>query len=208
MAPRQARSGTATGAGPLRRHTDRRMVVRTMSQSTASFTLRDSVAEDIPAIARIYGHWVTHGLASFELEPPEEAEMARRREAVLANGYPYLVAADAAGRVLGYAYAGAYRPRPAYRFAVENSIYMAPDAARGGIGTSLLGALIKRCETAGFRLMVAVIGDSGNTPSIRLHERCGFRRAGLLPAIGWKHGRWVDSVLMTRPLGEGATTSP
>ena len=172
------------------------------------FAIRDSVAADIPAITRIYGHWVRHGLASFELDPPAEAEMARRRQAVLEGGYPYLVAADAAGRVLGYAYAGAYRPRPAYRFAVEDSIYVAPGAEGGGIGRALLGTLIARCETAGFRLMVAVIGDSANTPSITLHERCGFRHAGLLPAIGWKHGRWVDSVLMTRPLGEGAATPP
>ena len=173
----------------------------------ADLTLRESTPDDIPAIARIYGHWVTHGLASFELDPPAEPEMARRRDAVLAGGYPHLVA-EAGGRVLGYAYASAYRTRPAYRFAVENSIYVAPDAGRGGVGRSLLRALIARCEALGFRLMVAVIGDSDNAPSIGLHRACGFAPAGMLPAVGWKHGRWVDSVLMTRPLGAGATCPP
>lgn len=169
--------------------------------------LRDSRAGDIPAIAGIYGHWVRHGLASFELDPPDMEEMARRRDAVLAGGYPYLVAEDA-GRVLGYAYAGAYRTRPAYRFAVENSIYVAPEGGRRGVGQALLRGLIGRCEALGFRLMVAVIGDSDNAASIGLHAACGFRHAGLLPAIGWKHGRWVDSVLMTRALGPGAATAP
>jgi len=169
--------------------------------------LRDSTPGDVPAIAGIYGHWVTHGLASFELDPPAEAEMARRREAVLAGGYPCIVA-EAAGRVLGYAYASAYRTRPAYRFAVENSIYVAPDAGRSGVGRALLTALIGRCETLGFRLMVAVIGDSGNAASIALHRSCGFVHAGMLPAAGWKHERWVDSVLMTRALGPGATCPP
>jgi phosphinothricin acetyltransferase len=170
--------------------------------------LRDSRADDIPALTAIYGHWVTHGLASFELAPPDQAEMARRREAILAAGYPYLVATDKAGRVLGYAYAAAYRPRPAYRFAVENSVYVAPDAGRGGIGGALLAGLVDRCTDSGHRLMVAVIGDSANEASIRLHAAAGFTRAGLIPAVGWKHGRWVDSVLMVRPLGEGAATPP
>jgi phosphinothricin acetyltransferase len=173
-----------------------------------ALTLRDCQPADIPGIAAIYGHWVTHGLASFETEPPGEAEMARRREAVLAGGYPYLVAEGEGGRLLGYAYASAYRTRPAYRFSVENSIYVSPDATRSGAGRALLQALVARCEAAGFRLMVAVIGDSGNAPSIGLHKACGFAPAGLLPAVGWKHGRWVDSVLMTRPLGDGAATAP
>jgi phosphinothricin acetyltransferase len=170
--------------------------------------LRDSTLADLPAITRIYGHWVLNGLASFELEPPDEAEMARRREAVLAGGYPHIVATDKSGEVLGYAYASAYRTRPAYRFTVEDSIYVAPDAGRRGIGQALLPLLIARCEAAGFRLMVAVIGDSGNAGSIGLHARCGFARVGTLPAIGWKHDQWVDSVLMSRPLGDGATTPP
>lgn len=171
-------------------------------------TIRDCRDDDIPAIAAIYGHWVSHGLASFELEPPGEAEMARRRQAVLEGGYPYLLAESADGRVLGYAYASAYRTRPAYRFAVENSIYVAPGAGRGGVGAALLDALVGACTARGFRLMVAVIGDSGNAASIGLHRRAGFAPAGVLPAVGWKHGRWVDSVLMTRPLGEGAATAP
>lgn len=179
-----------------------------MSDLNSALRLRDCRAKDIPAITRIYGHWVTHGLASFEYDPPVEAEMTKRREAVLAGGYPYLVAEAAEGTLLGYAYASAYRTRPAYRFAVENSIYVAPGVKRGGVGRALLEALVSRCTEAGFRLMVAVIGDSGNAPSIGLHRACGFSPAGVLPAIGWKHGRWVDSVLMTRPLGEGAGTPP
>ncbi|WP_198374127.1 GNAT family N-acetyltransferase [Neoroseomonas rubea] len=168
-------------------------------------TIRPVRDEDIPAIATIYGHWVAHGLASFEYEPPGAKEMARRRDAVLAAGYPYLVA-ERDGAVRGYAYASAYRTRPGYRYAVENSVYVAPGAGGAGLGLALLEALVARCTAQGFRLMVAVIGDSANEPSIRLHARAGFARAGLLPAIGWKHGRWVDSVLMTRPLGPGAIT--
>lgn len=170
-------------------------------------TIRPSHDADIPAIAAIYAHWVTHGLASFEIDPPDAAEMARRRAAVLDAGYPYLVA-ERDGAVAGYAYASAYRTRPAYRFAVENSVYVAPDATRGGTGAALLDALVAGCAARGFRIMVAVIGDSANAASIALHARAGFTRAGLLPAVGWKHGRWVDSVLMTRPLGNGADTSP
>jgi phosphinothricin acetyltransferase len=174
----------------------------------AGITLRDSRAEDVPAIAAIYGHWVATGLASFELAPPDAAEMAKRREAILAAGFPYIVAADERGRVLGYAYASAWRTRPAYRFTCENSVYVHKDAGRGGIGRALLEALVARCAAQGLRLMVAVIGDSANAPSIGLHTACGFTMVGKLPAVGWKFDRWVDSVLMTRPLGEGATTPP
>ena len=174
----------------------------------AGFTLRDCSPADIPAIAAVYGHWVTHGVASFELEPPGADEMQRRRDAILAAGYPYLVAEGEGGRILGYAYASAWRTRPAYRFGCENSVYVAPDAGRGGVGRALLQALIARCEARGLRLMVAVIGDSGNAPSIGLHRAMGFQPAGLLPATGWKHGRWVDTVLMTRPLGPGSSTPP
>lgn len=170
-------------------------------------TIRASREDDLPALTAIYGHWVTHGLASFELEPPDLAEIARRRAAVLAGGYPHLVA-EQDGAVVGYTYASAYRHRQAYRFAVENSVYVAPGGTRGGTGRALLDALIADCTGRGFRLMVAVIGDSANDASIGLHERAGFARAGLLPAVGWKHGRWVDSVLMTRALGAGATTPP
>jgi L-amino acid N-acyltransferase YncA len=172
-----------------------------------SLNIRDSRPDDTPAIAAIYGHWVTHGLASFELDPPDGEEIARRRDAILAAGYPHLVA-ERNGQVIGYAYASAYRPRPAYRFAVENSVYVAPGEGRGGTGRALLDTLIDRCTALGFRLMVAVIGDAANAPSIGLHAAAGFAHAGHLPAIGWKHGRWVDSVLMTRALGPGSTTAP
>jgi phosphinothricin acetyltransferase len=174
----------------------------------SGITLRDSRAEDIAEIAAIYGHWVASGLASFELSPPDVAEMAKRREAVLAAGFPYIVAEGEGGRVLGYAYASHWRTRPAYRFSCENSVYVHKDANRGGIGRALLEALMERCAAQGLRLMVAVIGDSANAPSIGLHKACGFTMVGTLPAVGWKFDRWVDSVLMTRPLGEGATTPP
>jgi len=167
-------------------------------------TIRDSHADDIASIAAIYGHAVRTGLASFEYDPPDDAEMARRRASVVDGGYPHIVATDPAGAVLGYASASAYRPRAAYRFSVENSIYVAAEAHGRGVGRALLKALIARCTDQGFRLMVAVIGDSDNAASIGLHAACGFAPAGLLPNVGWKHGRWVDSVLMTRPLGEGA----
>ncbi|MFC0385631.1 GNAT family N-acetyltransferase [Muricoccus vinaceus] len=170
--------------------------------------IRDSRPADLPAIAAIYAHWVEHGRASFELSPPPLEEMAARREAILSGGFPYLVAEDAAGAVLGYAYASAYRPRPAYRHSVENSVYVAPDAARAGTGRALLQALVARCEAEGFRLMVAVIGDSANAPSIRLHEALGFTHAGTVPSVGWKHGRWLDTVLMFRALGPGDTEPP
>lgn len=169
--------------------------------------IRTSAPTDIPALTAIYGHWVAHGLASFELDPPDAAEMARRRDAVLAGGYPYLVA-ERDGEILGYAYASAYRTRPGYRFTVENSIYVSPTARRGGVASALLARLIEACTARGFRLMVAVIGDSGNAASIGLHAAQGFAMVGTIPAIGWKHGRWVDSVLMSRPLGEGADSPP
>jgi L-amino acid N-acyltransferase YncA len=173
-----------------------------------SLLIRDSLPTDVPAIAAIYGHAVLHGTASFELDAPDIAEVARRRAVLVAARLPYLVAEDATGCVVGYSHAGIYRPRPGYRFTVENSVYVAPGCQGNGIGRALLPPLIDRCEQAGFRLMVAVIGDSANRASIRLHESCGFRHAGLLPAIGWKHGRWLDSVLMVRPLGPGASEPP
>jgi phosphinothricin acetyltransferase len=165
--------------------------------------VRDSAEEDLHAIEAIYAHHVAHGLGSFEESPPSREELARRRADVLARGLPYLVAVDETGKVLGYAYAGPYRTRSAYRRTVENSVYVAPGAARRGVGRVLLAALIGRCEAAGFRQMVAVIGDSGNTGSIGLHAALGFRFVGTLEAIGWKHGRWVDSVVMQRALGPG-----
>jgi L-amino acid N-acyltransferase YncA len=159
------------------------------------------------AITEIYRYHVLHGLASFENEPPSLADMCRRRADVLAKGLPYVVA-DIDGMIGGYAYAGTYRPRAAYRDTVENSVYLRHDLARRGIGRELLDALIRECEARDLRQMIAVIGDSGNIASIRLHERCGFRLAGTLLGVGYKHGTWLDSVLMQRTLGAGETTPP
>lgn len=164
--------------------------------------VRPSTPADIPAIQAIYAREVLHGLASFEETPPDVAEMTRRRDAVLAAGMPYL-AAEGAGRVLGYAYAGPYRPRPAYRHTVENSVYVAADARGLGVGRQLLTALIQACEAGPWRQMVAVIGDRDNAGSIGLHRALGFREVGVLVGVGFKHGRWVDSVLMQRALGPG-----
>jgi phosphinothricin acetyltransferase len=169
--------------------------------------VRDSVEADVAQIAEIYAHHVTYGLGSFEEIPPSQDELARRRREVLERGHPYLVA-EAGGRLLGYAYAGPYRTRSAYRFSVENSVYVGPGTARKGVGRLLLGALIERCTAAGVRQMVAVIGDSGNAASIGLHAAMGFRHVGTLAAIGWKHGRWVDGVLMQRALGAGGDSPP
>ena len=170
-------------------------------------TIRPATPADIPAITRIYGHAVRHGTASFELEPPDEAEMARRQRALLDAGYPYIVA-DIDGMVAGYAYAGAYRARPAYRFSVENSIYIAPDMQRRGIGRMLMDRLIAECETRGYRLMVAVIGDSAQAPSIELHRAAGFTMVGALEGVGYTFDRWLDTVLMQRPLGKGRSAPP
>jgi L-amino acid N-acyltransferase YncA len=174
----------------------------------AAFDVRDSRDADLPGIATIYAHHVRFGLGSFEEEPPDLSELARRRDEVLARQLPYLVAVNQTAAVLGYAYAAPYRTRSAYRFSLEDSIYIAPEAKRHGFGRALLGALIVRCAALGYRQMVAVIGDSGNAASIGLHERLGFRRVGLLPSIGFKRGLWVDSVLMQRALGPDASTSP
>jgi phosphinothricin acetyltransferase len=170
--------------------------------------IRDSADADIPAIAAIYAHAVLHGRASFETEAPDEAEIARRRAAIVSLGLPYLIAELPDAGVVGYAYAGPYRPRPAYRFSLENSIYIAPDRQGAGIGAALLPALIERSEALGYRQMIAVIGDSANQASIRLHTRCGFVHAGVLASVGWKHGQWLDTVLMTRALGDGDKAPP
>jgi phosphinothricin acetyltransferase len=172
-----------------------------------SILVRPSVGTDIPAITAIYAHAVTHGTASFELTPPDAAEMARRRAALVEADFPYLVA-ERGGEILGYAYAGPYRPRPAYRSTVEDSIYVAPAAQGAGIGRRLLTALIREAEARDFRLMVAVIGDAESHGSIALHRSLGFEIVGSLPGIGYKHGRWLASVLMQRPLGSGAATPP
>ncbi|MCC2651857.1 MAG: family acetyltransferase [Microvirga sp.] len=172
-----------------------------------NFVIRPSLETDIAAISAIYAHAVAHGTASFELEPPSEAEMARRRDSILEGGYPYLVA-ERGGELLGYAYAGAYRTRPAYRSTVEDSIYVAPSAQGQGVGRALLVALIERCEALDFRLMVAVIGDEDSHGSIGLHRSLGFEPVGVLKGIGYKHGRWLSTVLMQRPLGRGTTEPP
>jgi L-amino acid N-acyltransferase YncA len=169
--------------------------------------IRPAKAADIPVITEIYAHHVLHGLASFETEPPGEREMGRRYEDVLKRRLPYLIA-EIDGRVVGYAYANAYRARPAYRYTVEDSVYIHQQYVGRGVGSALLPALIAGCEQAGCRQMIAVIGDSENWPSIKLHEKHGFVRAGLLAAAGWKFSRWVDSVLMQRQLGPGASTPP
>jgi L-amino acid N-acyltransferase YncA len=170
--------------------------------------VRDSRESDLPAIHRIYAHHVLTGLGSFEETPPDVAELARRRAEILGRRLPYLVASGEDGAVLGYSYAGPYRTRSAYRFTLENSVYVAPEAARSGVGRRLLGALIERCTALGYRQMVGVIGDSGNAGSIGLHAAMGFRRIGHIEGVGWKHGSWVDSVLMQRALGPGAGTPP
>jgi phosphinothricin acetyltransferase len=159
------------------------------------------------AVTEIYAHHVLNGLATFEEVPPSLAEMSRRRAAVLDLGLPYLVA-EIDGRVVGYSYATSYRPRPAYRYTVENSIYIAPGQQRRGIGSALLDTLIARCSAGPWRQMLAVIGDSDNAGSLAVHRRAGFQPVGTLSCVGFKFGRWVDTVLMQRPLGEGSTTLP
>ncbi|WP_398473134.1 GNAT family N-acetyltransferase [Tardiphaga sp.] len=170
-------------------------------------TIRAAVAADLPAITAIYEEAVLHGTATFEIEPPNLAEMTRRYEALASAGFPYFVAVDG-DQVLGYAYAGSYRPRIAYRFTVENSIYLAPAAQRRGIGSRLLATLIESCAAKGFRQMVAVIGDSANAGSIAVHRNAGFEMVGTNPNVGFKFGRWLDTVSMQKALGDGGETLP
>jgi phosphinothricin acetyltransferase len=169
--------------------------------------IRPATPADLPAITAIYGHHVATGRASFEITPPSLEEMRRRHAALVAAGMPYLVA-EVEGAVRGYAYAGAYRPRVAYRDTVENSIYVAADAAGQGLGRLLLAGLVEACTALGLRQMIAVVGDSANIASVRLHEAAGFRRVGVLRSVGRKHGEWLDVVLLQLPLGEGDTTPP
>jgi phosphinothricin acetyltransferase len=173
----------------------------------AALLVRPSRNDDIPGIARIYAHHVLHGLASFEEVPPEAAELAARRTEVLMHGLPYLVA-EQAGEVAGYCYAAPYRARSAYRFTIEDSVYIDAAEVGQGIGRSLLRRLIELCETGPWRQMIAVIGDSANHASIRLHQVEGFSMIGTHAAVGFKFGRWVDSVLMQRQLGAGARALP
>lgn len=178
-----------------------------MTQPSEGLRIRPSTEQDLPSIQAIYEHAVLHGTGTFETEVPELAEMARRRQEVLSRGLPWLVA-ESDGRVLGYAYANYFRPRMAYRFCLEDSIYLHPDSQGKGVGRLLLAELIARCEAAGARQMLAVIGDSENTGSIGLHSALGFEHTGVLRNSGWKFGRWLDVVLMQRQLGAGAATSP
>ena len=170
-------------------------------------TLRPATPADIPAITAIYAQAVQHGTASFELDAPDAAEMLRRYQAIVGAGYPYFVA-ETGGRIAGYAYANAYRTRPAYRFTVEDSVYISPDAQGKGIGRLLLAALIDASAAKGYRLMVAVIGDSRQYASIALHRSAGFTFCGTIHSVGYKFGRWLDSVIMELPLGEGDTSAP
>jgi L-amino acid N-acyltransferase YncA len=169
--------------------------------------VRTAAADDIAAIQPIYARHVRHGLASFEVEPPSLEEMRRRFDAIADAGYPYLVATEGEA-VLGYAYASAYRTRPAYRHTVEDSVYVAAAQLGRGIGRRLLTRLIEECVQRGYRQMLAVIGDSGNAASIELHRACGFVHCGTLRSVGFKFGRWVDSVIMQRELGESDRTPP
>jgi L-amino acid N-acyltransferase YncA len=169
--------------------------------------IRLAQPSDLAVITAIYDDAVRHGTASFELDPPDQAEMARRYEALRAGGYPYLVA-ELEGDIVGYAYAGPYRARPAYRWSVEDSIYVAPQAQRRGFGGALLARLVAEAEAGGFRQMLAVIGDSANTGSVDLHRAAGFRLVGTFENVGFKFGRWLDTVLMQRELGRGATAAP
>jgi len=172
---------------------------------TASLLVRPSTPADLGAIRDIYALAVTQGTGTFELDAPDRDEMARRRDDVLAKGLPWLVA-EQDGQVLGYAYANHFRPRPAYRFSVEDSIYLHPEAQGRGLGRVLLAELVARCHSAGARQMLAVIGDSTNRASVGVHQALGFERCGLLQAVGWKFGRWLDVVLMQRSLGAGSAT--
>ncbi|MDH0866004.1 GNAT family N-acetyltransferase [Mitsuaria sp. GD03876] len=179
----------------------------TTTSSSAPLLIRPSLEGDIAAIQQIYEHAVLHGTGTFETDVPDRAEMARRRTEVLSRSLPYLVA-ERDGQVLGFAYANYFRPRLAYRYFVEDSIYLAPQAQGQGAGRLLLAELIARCEAAGARQMVAVIGDSQNAGSIGVHRALGFEDVGVMKSAGWKFGKWLDVVMMQRQLGQGDTSSP
>ena len=170
-------------------------------------TIRPSAAADLPAITRIYGHAVVHGTGTFETDAPDDAEIARRRDDVLCKGLPWL-AAERDGQILGYAYANHFRPRRAYRFCLEDSIYLDPAARGQGVGRLLLAELLAQCEARGARQVLAVIGDSANAGSIGVHRSCGFEPTGVFKAAGWKFERWLDVVLMQKALGQGRSTAP
>lgn len=171
-------------------------------------TIRDATSSDIEAITAIYRHAVLTGTASFELDPPGEADMLARYEAISKAGYPYIVADAGGGRLAGYAYAGAYRPRPAYRWSVENSVYIEPQMQGRGIGKALMAELLRRVEALGFRQVIAVIGGSQHKASIALHESLGFEPVGVFKGSGFKFGQWLDTVLMQKSLNGGDATLP
>ena len=169
--------------------------------------VRPATPDDLPAVQSIYAHHVQRGLASFEEAPPPTEELRRRHAEVTDRGLPWLVA-DFGGVVAGYGYCAPYRARSAYRYALEDSVYVREDCHGRGVGAALLEALIERCTALGYRQLVAVIGDSAHAASINLHASCGFLRVGTLRSVGFKLGRWVDSVLMQRPLGPGDGSPP
>lgn len=169
--------------------------------------IRPSTENDLDAITRIYSHHVLHGTGTFETTPPTVEEMAARRADVLSKGLPWLVVEEA-GEILGYAYGNWFKPRPAYRFSVEDSIYLAPEAAGKGLGRALLAELLATLERSGIRRVMAVIGDSANAGSVGVHTALGFERVGVVPSCGWKFGRWLDIVMMQRSLGDGDQTPP
>lgn len=171
------------------------------------FRLRDACADDAPAIQKIYATHVLTGLASFEEVPPDAAEMTQRMQTIQERGLPFIVA-ERDGQIYGYAYASPFRTRSAYRYTVEDSVYISNDTLRQGLGRTLLSEVIARCTAAGFRQMIAVIGGSDNQGSIGLHKHLGFEMIGTMPAVGFKFGRWVDGVRMQRALGPGATLPP
>ena len=174
----------------------------------SSITIRAAITADLDRLTEIYADAVTHGTASYELEPPSRAEMGSRFDSLTSGGFPYLVA-EKDGAVLGYAYAGPFRPRPAYRFVVEDSVYVAPEAKGQGVGRLLMQGLIGATEAAGFRQIIAVIGDGhADSASVRLHEKLGFRHSGRLEGSGYKHGRWLDTVFMQLSLNGGAALPP
>lgn len=171
-------------------------------------TVRASQPLDLPAITAIYRYHVLHGTGTFETDPPSLAEMSQRREGVLEKNLPWLVAEAEDGTILGYAYANWFKPRPAYRFSAEDSIYVAEEARGQGVGRMLLQALCHECESAGVRKLIAVIGDSANAGSVGVHRAAGFTSVGTLSNVGWKFNRWLDVVMMEKPLGEAASTAP
>lgn len=174
---------------------------------TRPTTIRDANEADLPAVQAIYAHHVLHGLGTFEEVPPPLEDIKARYGAIVAAGLPWLVAVID-GQIAGFVYAGPFRLRAAYRFTVEDSVYVGDGFARRGVGRALLGELIRRCETGPWRQMLAVIGDSGNEGSLGLHRAFGFSCLGTMKSVGFKHGRWVDVVMMQRPLGEGDATLP